>query len=100
MRRQYRLKGETLLGKTIRASMSRRSSRANGESYFAVEFEVTSEGKYARQIADFRQQHYSPAMFRLLSGPKKKGDGSAETGTAETGSAETGTAETGKGKKK
>ena len=69
LRRQYRLKGETLLGKTIRARMSRRSSRANGESYFAVEFEVTSEGKYARQIADFRRQHPTPAMFRLFVPP-------------------------------
>jgi hypothetical protein len=34
-----------------------------------VEFEVVSDGKYARPIADFRRQHYSPALFRLLSGP-------------------------------
>ena len=101
LRRQYRLKGETLLGKTIRARMSRRSSRANGESYFAVEFEVTSEGKYARQIADFRRQHPTPAMFRLLSRPTKQGSGTAESGAAESDAAETGTAETGKnGKKK
>jgi hypothetical protein len=75
LRRQYRLKGETLLGKTIRATMSKRASRANGESYYAVEFEVVSEGKYAAAIADFRQRHYSPALFRLLSGPVENGNG-------------------------
>ena len=85
MRRQYRLKGETLLGKTLRASMSKRASRANGESYYAVEFEVVSDGQYAAAIADFRQRHYSPALFRQLSGPTENGDGHAETGTAETG---------------
>ena len=75
LRRQYRLKGETLLGKTIRASMSKRASRANGESYYAVEFEVVSDGKYARPIAEFRQQHYHPGLFRLLSGPTENGNG-------------------------
>lgn len=94
MRRQYRLKGETLLGKTIRATMSRRSSRASGESYFAVEFEVVSPGKYAAAIADFRQRQYGPGLFRLLSGPTENGNGYGN------GHAETGTAETGKGKKK
>ena len=74
-RRQYRLKGETLLGKTLRATMSKRASRANGESYYAVEFEVVSNGKYAAAIADFRQRHYSPALFRLLSGPVENGNG-------------------------
>lgn len=66
MRRSYRLKGETLLGKTIRASMSKRASRSNGNSYFAVEFEVVSEGKYAAAIAEFRQIHYSPDFIRLI----------------------------------
>ncbi len=66
MRRQYRLKGETLLGKTIRGAMSKRASRANGESYWAVEFEVISNGKYAKAITDFRQIHYSPEMIRLI----------------------------------
>ena len=83
LRRQYRLKGETLLGQTIRATMSKRASRANGESYYAVEFEVVSNGKYARQIADFRQQHYSPALFRLLSGPTENGNGQETDGQAE-----------------
>ena len=85
VRRQYRLKGETLLGKTLRASMSKRASRASGESYYAVEFEVVSEGRYAAAIADFRQRHYSPALFRQLSGPVENGNGNAETGNAETG---------------
>lgn len=66
MRRAYRIKGETLLGKTIRASMSKRSSMANGKSYFAVEFEVASEGKYSEEIAKFRQRHYSPDFIRLI----------------------------------
>lgn len=93
LRRQYRLKGETLLGKTIRASMSKRASRASGESYYAVEFEVVSEGRYAAAIADFRQQHYHAGLFRLLSGPPENGNGN---GTAETSTAET--ARKGKGK--
>ena len=83
LRRQYRLKGETLLGKTIRATMSKRASRANGESYYAVEFEVVSNGKYARPIADFRRQHYSPALFRQLSGPVENGNGQETDGQAE-----------------
>lgn len=66
LRRQYRLKGETLLGKTIRASMSKRASKASGNSYFAVEFEVISDGKYAEAIAEFRQLRYSPDFIRLI----------------------------------
>lgn len=66
MRRAYRLKGETLLGKTIRATMSKRASRASGNGYFAVEFEVVSDGKYAESIAQFRQQHYTPDFIRLI----------------------------------
>lgn len=84
-RRQLRLKGESLLGKTLRASMSRRASRANGESYFAVEFEVVSEGKYARQIAEFRQQHYNPTLFRPLPGPIESSQRSAND-SGKTGS--------------
>ena len=63
-----------------------RSSRTHGETYFAVEFEVVSPGKYAAAIADFRQRHYSPDLHRLLPGPTGNGDGN---GTAETGTAET-----------
>ena len=66
MRRQYRIKGETLLGKTIRASMSKRASKASGTSYFAVEFEVVSPGKYADAIAEFRQLRYTPDFVRLI----------------------------------
>lgn len=66
MRRAYRLKGDTLLGKTIRATMSKRASRANGNGYFSVEFEVVSNGKYAEAIAQFRQQAYSPDLIRLI----------------------------------
>lgn len=66
LRRSYRIKGETLLGKTIRASMAKRASRASGNGYFAVEFEVASEGKYAAAIAQFRQLHYSPDFIRLI----------------------------------
>lgn len=94
LRRQYRLKGETLLGKTIRAAMSKRASRASGESYYAVEFEVVSDGRYARQIAEYRQQRYHPGLFRLLPGPAENGNGNGN------GHAENGTAESGKGKKK
>ena len=66
LRRSYRIKGETLLGKTIRASMAKRASRASGNGYFAVEFEIVSEGKYAAAIAQFRQLHYSPDFIRLI----------------------------------
>lgn len=66
MRRQYRIKGETLLGKTIRATMSKRASKASGTGYFAVEFELVSAGKYAKAIADFRQTQYSPDFVRLI----------------------------------
>ncbi|MFO7640527.1 MAG: hypothetical protein R6X17_04450 [Candidatus Competibacteraceae bacterium] len=82
LRRQYCLKGETLLGKTIRAGMSKRASRASGESYYAVEFEVVSDGQYARQIADFRQQHYHPGLFRPLTGPAENGNGHEADGQA------------------
>ena len=46
--------------------MSKRASRANGESYYAVDFEVVSAGKYAEAIAQFRQLHYSPDLIRML----------------------------------
>jgi len=68
LRRTYRLKGETLLGKTIRATMSKRAGKT--ASYFAVEFEIISNGKYAEAISQFRQLHYSPDFIRL-SEPKK-----------------------------
>ena len=80
LRRKYRLKDETLLGKTIRAQMAMRSSRTHGETYYAVEFEVVSEGRYAQQIAEFRQQHYNSALFRQLTGPVENGNGHATDG--------------------
>ncbi len=71
MRRQYRLKGETLLGKTIRATMCQRAGKA--ASYYAVEFEVTANNKYAEAIAAFRQNHYNPEFIRLIeSKPEAK----------------------------
>jgi len=66
LRRSYRIKGETLLGKLIRATMSKRASKASGNGYFAVEFEVTSQGKYAEAIAQFRQLQYRPDFARLV----------------------------------
>ena len=75
MRRQYRIKGETLLGKTLRASMSKRASKASGTSYFAVEFEVVSPGKYAEAIAEFRQLRYTPDFVRLIESKPENGNG-------------------------
>ena len=67
LQRTFRLKAESLLGKTVRATMSKRASRANGNAYFAVEFEVIAKkGKFATAIAEFRQVHYRPEMIRLL----------------------------------
>ena len=73
LRRSYRIKGETLLGKTLRATMSKRASRASGNGYFAVEFEVTSQGKYAEAIAQFRQLHYTPDFVRLIESKPDNG---------------------------
>ena len=65
--RSYRLKGESLLGKVVRATMSKRSSRASGNGYFAVEFEVIAKkGKFFSGIQDFRNNYYHPGMIRLL----------------------------------
>ena len=88
LRRKYRLKGETLLGKTIRAQMALRSSRKYGETYYAVEFEVVNEGQYADAIAQFRREQYNSGLFRPLSGP------------TENDAAENDAAENNKGKKK
>lgn len=80
MRRQYRIKGETLLGKTIRASMAKRASKASGTGYYAVEFEVTSVGKYAEAIADFRQRHYTPDFVRLIESKPNIESGNSHNG--------------------
>jgi hypothetical protein len=93
LRRSYRLKGESLLGKTIRAHMCKRASRANGNGYFAVEFEVISEGKYAAAISEFRKLHYTPEMIRLL---ESKPDAESANGSGESGN----TNGNGNGKKK
>lgn len=66
LRRAYRVKGESLLGKTITARMAKRASKASGNGYFAVEFEVASAGKYSEAIAQFRQLHYTPDFVRLI----------------------------------
>ena len=78
LRRSYRIQGESLLGKTIRAQLCKRASRASGNGYFAVEFEVVSPGKYADAIAQFRQQHYSSAMFRTLTATPALENGSGK----------------------
>jgi hypothetical protein len=75
LRRSYRLKGESLLGKTIRATMEKRASRANGNGYFAVTFAVAQEGKYAEAIAQFRQLHYKPDFIRLIEARPETGNG-------------------------
>ena len=83
LRRTYRLKGESLLGKTIRAHMCKRASRASGNGYFAVEFEVISDGRFAEAITQFRQQHYTPGMIRMLESKQdndndENGDGNGK----------------------
>ena len=75
LRRSYRVKGETLLGKTVRAQMAKRASKATGNGYFAVEFEVVSPGKYADAIAQFRQLHYKPDFIRLIESKSENGNG-------------------------
>lgn len=75
LRRSYRVKGETLLGKTVRAQMAKRASKATGNGYFAVEFEVVSPGKYADAIAKFRQLHYKPDFIRLIESKPENGNG-------------------------
>jgi hypothetical protein len=73
MRRQYRLKGESLLGKTVRATMIKRASKASGTGYYAVEFEVASAGKYAEAIAQFRQSQPITGFVRLIESRKDDG---------------------------
>lgn len=64
LRRQYFVKGESLLGKTIRATMSKRASKS-GNGYYAVEFDIAADGKYAEAISKFRQLHYSPQLLQI-----------------------------------
>lgn len=57
LRRAYQLKGQSLLGKTLAARMSKRTSMALGKPYFAAEFEVIAhEGRYAPAIAELRKK--------------------------------------------
>jgi hypothetical protein len=44
-------------------------------AYFAVEFEIVSNGKYAEAIAQFRQLHYSPGLIRLIESKPVEKDG-------------------------
>lgn len=81
LRRSHRIKGQSLLGKTVRACMAKRASRATGESYYAVEFEVVKDGKYAKAIAQFRQQQYGPRYFPDLLGKAANGN---ENGAGKT----------------
>jgi hypothetical protein len=78
LRRGYRIRGETLLGKTIRATMSKRASKASGNGYYAVEFEVIADGQYAAAIARFRQQQYTPRLFRDLTATPALEHGTAQ----------------------
>ena len=64
LRRQYFVKGESLLGKTIRATMSKRASKS-GNGYYAVEFDIAADGRYAEAIGKFRQLHYSPQLLQI-----------------------------------
>jgi len=79
LRRSYRIKGETLMGKTIRATMSKRASKASGNGYFAVEFEVVSNGKFSEAIAQFRQLHYNPDFIRLIEAKPDKSNGNGSS---------------------
>jgi len=59
--------------------MCKRASRANGNGYFAVEFEVVSDGKYADAIVQFRQLHYTPGMIRLLESKPDADNGNSNS---------------------
>lgn len=57
LRRTYQLKGQSLLGKVVRANMSKRTSMALGKPYFAVEFEIIAhESPHAPAIAELRKK--------------------------------------------
>jgi hypothetical protein len=73
---------DILLGKAITARMSKRTSRKNGESYFAVEFEMTGPGKYGDAIARFRRETAVEGIYRALSQPDSDADTDADTKAA------------------
>ena len=77
LHRQALADGESLLGKTIQASMSKRASRDSGQGYFAVEFEITGPGKYGSAIARFRQETAIEGIYRALSQPERHADTAA-----------------------
>ena len=66
LHRQTVAAGETLLGKCLQASMSKRSSRENGQGYYAVEFSVAGEGAYSEAIIRFRQETVLEGIYRSL----------------------------------
>jgi len=79
LRRSYLLKGQSLLGKVITARMNKRTSMAKGKPYFAVEFEVANEGKYAPAIIELRKQLTRTAdVIQLIEHKKDKKDSDDE----------------------
>ena len=78
LHRQAIAQGDILLGKAIQARMSKRASRENGESYYAVEFELAGDGTYGNAIARFRQETAIEGIYRaLLSKPEPHVDAEA-----------------------
>ena len=78
LHRQAIAQGDILLGKAIQARMSKRASRENGESYYAVEFEITGPGTYGDAIARFRQETAIEGIYRtLLTKPEPHVDAEA-----------------------
>jgi hypothetical protein len=78
LHRQAIAQGDILLGKAIQARMSKRASRENGESYYAVEFELAGDGTYGNAIARFRQETAIEGIYRtLLTKPEPHVDAEA-----------------------
>ena len=78
LHRQAIAQGDLLLGKAIQARMSKRASRENGESYYAVEFELAGDGAYGDAIARFRQETAIEGIYRaLLTRPEPHPDAEA-----------------------
>ena len=77
LHRQAIAQGDLLLGKAIQARMSKRASRENGESYYAVEFELAGDGTYGNAIARFRQETAIEGIYRALSQPERHADAEA-----------------------
>ena len=78
LHRQAIAQGDLLLGKAIQARMSKRASRENGESYYAVEFELAGDGTYGNAITRFRQETAIEGIYRtLLTKPEPHVDAEA-----------------------